>query len=95
VFLTTVAYPIKNTPFFDNVSDRAILTKEWRSATDRDFVIQGRHSRGYYRHADTWLRSEVAAFRLQTHDPSEAAVRRAEGLRARQAMLATAHEVEA
>ena len=95
VFLTTVAYPIKNTPFFEKVADRSVLTKEWSNATDRDFVIKGRHSRTYYGHADKWLRSEVAAFRLEHDDPAEAAARRAEGLLARQSLLATAHQVEA
>ena len=95
VFLTTVAYPIKNTPFFEKVADRAVLTKEWSAATDRDFVIKGRHSRAYYGHADKWLRSEVEAFRLEQVNPAEAAARRAEGQLARQALLSTAHQVEA
>lgn len=95
LFLTTVAYPIKNTPFFSKVADRAVLNKEWSAATDRDFLIKGRHSRSYYHHADTWLRSEVAASRLEQENPAEAATRRAEGLQARQLLLATAHEVEA
>ena len=95
VFLTTVAYPIKNTPYYGNVADRAVLTKEWSTATDRDFVIKGRHSRAYYKHADVWLRSEMAALRLGQQNPTEAAGHRTEALRARQALLATAHEVEA
>jgi radical SAM superfamily enzyme YgiQ (UPF0313 family) len=94
-FLTTVAYPIKNTPFYEKVSDRAVLTKEWSNATDRDFLIRDRHSRTYYGHADKWLRSEMAAFRLEQEDPQEAAVRRAEALAARQALLASTHQVEA
>ena len=95
VFLTTVAYPIKNTPYFGKIADKAVLTKEWSAATDRDFVIQGRHSRNYYKHADTWLRSEVAAFRLEQDNPAEALARRTEALRARNSLLAAAHEVEA
>jgi anaerobic magnesium-protoporphyrin IX monomethyl ester cyclase len=95
LFLTTVAYPIKNTPFFDKVADRAVPTKEWSAATDRDFVIKGRHSRGYYKHADAWLRSEVAAFRLEQEQPAEAAALHAQAMLARQSLLAAAHEVEA
>nr|WP_166180440.1 radical SAM protein [Altererythrobacter segetis] len=95
VFLTTVAYPIMNTPYFGKVADKAVLTKEWSAATDRDFVIKGRHSRNYYKHADTWLRSEVAAFRLEQDNPAEALARRTEALRARDSLLAAAHEVEA
>jgi anaerobic magnesium-protoporphyrin IX monomethyl ester cyclase len=95
VFLTTVAYPIKNTPFFEKVADRAVLTKEWSAATDRDYVIRGRHSRGYYKHADNWLRSEMAAFRLGDRNPAEAAAQRAAAEEARRSLLATAHEAEA
>ena len=94
VFLTTIAYPIKNTPFFEKVADRAVLSKEWSAATDRDFAIKGRHSRAYYGHADKWLRSEMAALRLGQHSQA-AAVHRAEALLARQSLLATAHQVEA
>jgi radical SAM superfamily enzyme YgiQ (UPF0313 family) len=95
VFLTTVAYPIKNTPYYDAVADRAVLSKEWSDATDRDLAIRGRHSRTYYKHADNWLRSEVAAFRLEQENPGEAALRRAEALQARESLLAAAHQVEA
>jgi radical SAM superfamily enzyme YgiQ (UPF0313 family) len=95
LFLTTVAYPIKNTPFYEKVADRTVLTKEWSTATDRDFLIRDRHSRTYYGHADKWLRSEMAAFRLEHDNPQEAAFRRAEALTARQALLASAHQVEA
>jgi radical SAM superfamily enzyme YgiQ (UPF0313 family) len=95
VFLTTVAYPIKNTPYYNQVADKAVRARDWSAATDRDFAIRGRHSRGYYKHADTWLRSEMAAHRLEPHDPAEAAARRAEASLARQSLLATAHEVEA
>jgi radical SAM superfamily enzyme YgiQ (UPF0313 family) len=95
IFLTTVAYPIKNTPNYEKDAESAILTKSWETATDRDYVIKGRHSRQYYRHADRWLRSEVAAFRVEGQDPAEAGRLRADAEQARQALLATAHEVEA
>lgn len=95
IFLTTVAYPIKNTPYYDTVADRVVLPKDWDDATDRDYRIQGRHSRAYYKHADRWLRSGVAAFRLEADDPAEAARKRAEAEEARQALFAAAGEVEA
>ena len=95
VFLTTVAYPIKNTPYFNKIADQTVLTKEWSEATDRDFAIAGRHSRAYYKHADNWLRSEMAAFRSEREDPIQAALHRAQASQARQSLLATSHEVEA
>jgi anaerobic magnesium-protoporphyrin IX monomethyl ester cyclase len=73
VFFTTVAYPIKGTPYFDTVSDRLELPLPWSDATDRDYVITGRHGKDYYRLADVWLRSEVAAQQAMTSDPERAA----------------------
>ncbi|HQR46826.1 MAG TPA: radical SAM protein [Thermoanaerobaculia bacterium] len=95
VFFTTVAYPIKNTGYFDKVAGRVVLGKTWDDATDRDHRIAGRHGRTYYRHADRWLRSEVEAHRLDPSDPGAAAAKRIEARAAREALLAAADEVEA
>ena len=95
VFFTTVAYPIKGTPYYNKVADRLATPAEWAMATDRDYRIQGRHSRRYYKLADEWLRGEVAAFRLQETDPAEAARRRADAAGAKLGMLQAAAETEA
>jgi anaerobic magnesium-protoporphyrin IX monomethyl ester cyclase len=95
IFFTTVAYPIKNTPYYQKVAEQLVLTKDWVTATDRDFAIKGRHSRTYYKHADTWLRSEVAAFRLEAENPAEAARIRREAAQAQASLLLAAEEVEA
>jgi anaerobic magnesium-protoporphyrin IX monomethyl ester cyclase len=84
VFFTTVSYPIKGTPYFDTVSDRLELPVAWADATDRDFVIRGRHGRDYYRLADLWLRSEVEAHRLTTSDPRRAATLSETAVKARE-----------
>jgi radical SAM superfamily enzyme YgiQ (UPF0313 family) len=60
VFLTTVSYPIKGTPFYDQVSARLVRIGEWADSTDRDVRITGRHSRRFYQFADQLLRSEVS-----------------------------------
>lgn len=73
VFFTTVSYPIKGTPYFDTVNDRLDLPLAWAEASDRDYVIAGRHSKDYYRLADLWLRSEVEAHRATATDPEHAA----------------------
>ncbi|RPH55085.1 MAG: radical SAM protein [Lysobacterales bacterium] len=73
VFFTTVAYPIKGTPYFDTVSDRLDLPLAWANASDRDYVIAGRRGKDYYRLADLWLRSEVDAHRASAIDPERAA----------------------
>jgi anaerobic magnesium-protoporphyrin IX monomethyl ester cyclase len=95
IFFTTVAYPIKNTPYYQRVVGQLALEKEWAGATDRDYAIKGRHSRTYYRHADKWLRSEVAAFRLEQENPAEAVRLRGQALEAHAAMQLVEAEVEA
>ena len=87
IFLTTVAYPIKNTPYFDSLGGKVIATKEWDEGTDRDYDVRGRPTREFYREADRWLRQEVASVRSDTPDRA-AARREAEGARA--ALLALA-----
>jgi radical SAM superfamily enzyme YgiQ (UPF0313 family) len=95
VFFTTVAYPIKNTGFWDDAAGRVVAPKTWEESTDRDYLLRGRHSRAYYKQADRWLRSEVAAFRIEGEDPEAAAAKRAEASAARAAMAEMAGEVEA
>jgi anaerobic magnesium-protoporphyrin IX monomethyl ester cyclase len=82
VFFTTVSYPIKDTAYYKQVADRIVAPLPWEEATDRHYQISGRHSRGYYKQADKWLRSEVAG----EHVEAQAA---------REALLALAGEVEA
>ena len=73
VFFTTVSYPIKGTPYFDTVKEKVSLPQAWANATDRDYFINGRNGRDYYRLADVWLRNEVEAARLANTDPRRAA----------------------
>jgi radical SAM superfamily enzyme YgiQ (UPF0313 family) len=63
VFLTTVSYPIKGTPYYDEVAPRLVGISNWTGGTDRDLRIAGRHSRRYYGFADQLLKSEVALAR--------------------------------
>jgi anaerobic magnesium-protoporphyrin IX monomethyl ester cyclase len=95
IHLTTVAYPIKNTGYFRKAADLVVVDKEWSAATDRDYRIKGRHSRAYYKQADSWLNNEVAAARLEGQNPVEAALRQAAAVQARASMLAVAAETEA
>jgi len=87
VFLTTVAYPIKNTPYFEQLGDRVVATRDWTEATDRDYDVRGRYPRELYRHADRWLRQEVESHRLGTTDGAAA---RQEADQAHAALLALA-----
>lgn len=90
VFLTTVAYPIKNTTYFHEVADRVVLNKVWDAATDRDYDILGRPSGDYYKQADRLLRSEVEAERVADSDPGHAAKLLASAAGARRALRALA-----
>ncbi len=60
IFLTTVSYPIKGTPYFEQVRERLVRIGEWRTTTDRGFRIQGRHSRRFFQFADELLRASAA-----------------------------------
>jgi hypothetical protein len=73
IFFTTVSYPIKGTPYFDQVAGKVALPQAWADATDRDYSIGGRGSKDYYRLADVWLRNEVEASRVAGSDPERAA----------------------
>src|SRR5436305_13175250 len=81
IYLTTVSYPIKGTPYFNRVADRLISIKAWHEGTDRDFRIRGRHSREFYKQADRLLRSEMSGAE--------------DTVPAREALYSIAHEVEA
>ena len=65
VFFTTVAYPIKGTPYYEEVRDRIVQPASWQSSSDREFRIRGRHSRRFYQYADRLLRDEVALSKLK------------------------------
>ena len=98
IFFTTVAYPIKGTPYFSDVEDRVENLKLWQESSDRECRIRDRHSRQFYRFADKLLRSEVEFKRL-THKPDAdgatlAALRNGIA-EARAGLQATLFEVEA
>jgi radical SAM superfamily enzyme YgiQ (UPF0313 family) len=87
VFLTTVSYPIKGTPYYDTVAPRLVKLADWAHSGDRDLKIAGRHSRRYYQFADQLLKSEVARARTGIEDGQIEAARRG--------LQEAFHEVEA
>lgn len=84
VFLTTVSYPVRGTPYYADVDSRLVRLGEWRQTTDRDYRIRGRRSRRYYQFADDLLRAGTA----KTVDEEQMAAARA-------GLQASACEVEA
>jgi radical SAM superfamily enzyme YgiQ (UPF0313 family) len=60
VFLTTVSYPIKGTPYYDQIESRIVAPAPWSERSDRDLLVTGRPSRRYYDFARRWIVGEVA-----------------------------------
>src|SRR6266568_2864139 len=71
IFFTTVAYPIKGTPYFKSISDRLVQLKPWAQSSDREIEVSGRRSRNFYDCADRLLRDEVALAKLQRGETAD------------------------
>ena len=82
IFLTTISYPIKGTPYHEEVASRLVPLRGWADSTDREVRLKGRHSRRFYGFADHWLKSEASG---RTEDARAA----------RQSLLDAWDEVEA
>ncbi len=67
-FVTTVAYPIRGTKYYQRVSDRLVVPQSWATSTDRDISVRGRHSDRFYRCATRWMVNEVERARLRSSD---------------------------
>jgi radical SAM superfamily enzyme YgiQ (UPF0313 family) len=65
IFLTTVAYPIKGTRYYDEVESRIAVNGSWQKRTDRDLIVQGRHTRQFYEHATRWVVNEVELYKAR------------------------------
>jgi anaerobic magnesium-protoporphyrin IX monomethyl ester cyclase len=96
-FLTTVAYPIKGTPYYASVADKVVSRRTWAEGSDRDYTVAGRHSPRYYEFATRWMVSEVA-FHRQRHAEARSYPRLAKNFLnariGRLGMLLTEREVE-
>lgn len=95
--LSTVAYPIAGTPFHAEVEGRIKPLKPWAEGSDREQVIQGRHSRAYYAAASRWLKAAHRLQRLRSAGRARtrpALALRASIARARWDLRRLAHEVE-
>ncbi|HUE95472.1 MAG TPA: radical SAM protein, partial [Longimicrobiaceae bacterium] len=94
--LTTVAYPIKGTPYYQQVEDRLIALKPWAQGSDRDLTVAGRHSRRFYAHATRWMVNEVAYHQRTNGSGSPVGRLRAlvNAKLGRVGMMLTRHQVE-
>jgi anaerobic magnesium-protoporphyrin IX monomethyl ester cyclase len=64
IFFTTVAYPIKGTPYYKQVADSLVQLKPWGETSDREITLKGRRSARFYEFADHLLRDEVQLARM-------------------------------
>jgi radical SAM superfamily enzyme YgiQ (UPF0313 family) len=65
IFLTTVAYPIKGTPYYAEVEVDILREGTWLENADRDLTVAGRYSKRFYSFATRWMVSEVALNRAR------------------------------
>ena len=74
LFLTTVAYPIKGTPYYSEVESRVVEAMPWDERTDRDLTVAGRHSKKFYSYATRWMVNEVGLHKLRQGKSGDARV---------------------
>jgi hypothetical protein len=94
IFFTTVAYPIKGTPYYKEIDAKVVRpARKWHESSDREFDVLGRPSREFYGFADQLLRDEVELARLsrkQSKDESGAEILRQRIAAARSSLYQTA-----
>src|SRR6195952_206096 len=98
IFFTTVSYPIKGTPYYQQIQSKLVQLKPWAQTSDREIRIAGRHSRAYYAHADKLLRDEVQLARISASGAEDDRIIADLSMKisaSRQGLLATQCEVEA
>jgi anaerobic magnesium-protoporphyrin IX monomethyl ester cyclase len=91
-FTITVAYPIKGTPFYEDVREAMTEPLPWERSTDRDTRIRRPYSDRFYRFAVDRVIHEVRGHKLSSRSGAGAAARatlhRARALVARAGMRA-------
>jgi anaerobic magnesium-protoporphyrin IX monomethyl ester cyclase len=63
-FTITVAYPIKGTPYYEEVSGDIVDARPWEATTDRDLRLRRPHSDLYYQLAVSRVVNEVRSYQL-------------------------------
>lgn len=62
-YTITLAYPIKGTPLYSEVSDEIVAEYDFRNNTDRDIRFRRNYSETYYSYALRWVYNSVNAHR--------------------------------
>ena len=72
-----MAYPIKGTPFYDDVRETIVASQPWERTNDRDLRLRRPHSSLYYRFALDRVVHEVRGHKLASKPGSLDALRAA------------------
>jgi anaerobic magnesium-protoporphyrin IX monomethyl ester cyclase len=73
IFLTTVAYPIKGTPYYAEVEADILAQDDWQNTADRDLTVAGRYSKRFYNFATRYM---VNAVNLHQAEAKQVPMRR-------------------
>jgi len=95
IFFTTVAYPIRRTPYAFEIAHKTRYSDDWANSSDKDCVIAGRRVPEFYKNADAWLRHAVEAHRSAADDPAKARDLASRAAEAREQTLSLAGRFEA
>jgi anaerobic magnesium-protoporphyrin IX monomethyl ester cyclase len=87
IFFTTVAYPIRKTPYALDMAGKVRYAEDWANSSDKDCVIPGRRVPEFYKNADQWLRSAVEAHRLAPRDAAASEESQRKAVAARERVL--------
>jgi radical SAM superfamily enzyme YgiQ (UPF0313 family) len=63
-FTITVAYPIKGTPYYEEIRDDIVDARPWEETTDRDLSLRRPRSALFYKLAVARVVNEVRSFQL-------------------------------
>jgi radical SAM superfamily enzyme YgiQ (UPF0313 family) len=69
-FLTTEAYPIKGTRYYEAIESNITSDLPWHRRTERDFIVRGRQARSYYWFAQRRMANEVLFEKLSRNGRS-------------------------
>jgi anaerobic magnesium-protoporphyrin IX monomethyl ester cyclase len=66
--LTTLAYPIKGTPYYEDVAHQVVAKADWAASSDRNLTVAGRYSARFYQHAQRWIHARVQLAKTMRED---------------------------
>jgi radical SAM superfamily enzyme YgiQ (UPF0313 family) len=87
IYLTTVAYPIKGTEFYEQSEANIKITGDWETGTDRQLKLRGRFSDRFYWFANRYMVNEVEQYKMSLNENANQLKRATIFLKAKAARL--------